>query len=187
MRSTIKKRNQTKTILSVLTVLAWIIFISMCIVAGSFIVNILFVMVNPEGFKYVWKEADLTALLQYNRTFFFVQILTITVVILLKAVLFYIILKMLSLKSLSISKPFHSGVRGIIFSSSIICLLIGMFSAFGTQYAKWLSKKGVLMPTTEEMYLAGADVWLFMCVILYIIVQVIKRGIELQSENELTI
>jgi hypothetical protein len=37
------------------------------------------------------------------------------------------------------------------------------------------------------LHLGGADVWLFMGVILYIIAQIFKRGIEIQAENELTV
>jgi hypothetical protein len=43
------------------------------------------------------------------------------------------------------------------------------------------------MPDTQFLRLGGADVWLFMAVVLFIIAQIFKRGIEIQSENELTI
>jgi hypothetical protein len=35
--------------------------------------------------------------------------------------------------------------------------------------------------------LSGADVWLFMGVTLYVIAQIFKKGIELQTESELTV
>jgi len=37
------------------------------------------------------------------------------------------------------------------------------------------------------MRLAGADVWLFMGIVLLIIAFIFKKGIEIQSENDLTI
>ena len=43
------------------------------------------------------------------------------------------------------------------------------------------------MPDTQLLHLGGADVWLFMAVILFIIAQIFKRGIEIQTENELTV
>ena len=43
------------------------------------------------------------------------------------------------------------------------------------------------MPGIQYLGLGGADVWLFMCVTLYVIAQIFKRGIEIQSENELTV
>lgn len=39
----------------------------------------------------------------------------------------------------------------------------------------------------RSLHLDGADVWLFMAVILFIIGQVVKRGVEMQNENDLTI
>ena len=50
-----------------------------------------------------------------------------------------------------------------------------------------LVKKGVNMPDIQYLHLGGADVWLFMGVILFVIAQIFKRGIEIQTENELTI
>jgi hypothetical protein len=43
------------------------------------------------------------------------------------------------------------------------------------------------MPDIENMRLGGADVWLFMGVTLFVIAQIFKRGIEIQTENDLTI
>lgn len=43
------------------------------------------------------------------------------------------------------------------------------------------------MPTLEQMNVGGADVWFFMTVILFVIGHIFKRGIEIQSENELTV
>jgi len=43
------------------------------------------------------------------------------------------------------------------------------------------------MPDTQHLRLGGADVWLFMGGILFFIAQIFKRGIEIQTENELTV
>ena len=47
--------------------------------------------------------------------------------------------------------------------------------------------QGMPMADLDALNLAGADVWLFMAVILFVIAQIVKRGIELQAENDLTI
>jgi hypothetical protein len=51
----------------------------------------------------------------------------------------------------------------------------------------WLTKQGVKSADLQSLHIAGADVWLFMAVILFVIVQIVKRGIEIQRENDLTI
>jgi hypothetical protein len=43
------------------------------------------------------------------------------------------------------------------------------------------------MPDTQRLRLGGSDVWIFMSVILFVIAQIFRRGIEIQSENELTV
>jgi len=43
------------------------------------------------------------------------------------------------------------------------------------------------MPDVQYLRLGGADVWLFMGVTLFVIAQIFKRGIEIQTENELTV
>jgi hypothetical protein len=55
------------------------------------------------------------------------------------------------------------------------------------KYARWLAQQGVKMPDIEHLRLGGADVWLFMGVTLFVIGHIFKRGIEIQSENELTV
>lgn len=62
-----------------------------------------------------------------------------------------------------------------------------MFTWAGATYTDWLVKQGVKMPDTQHLRLGGADVWLFMSITLYVIAQIYKRGIEIQSENELTV
>lgn len=64
---------------------------------------------------------------------------------------------------------------------------IGLFAYAGANYADWLMRQGVTMPDIESLKLGGADVWLFMGIILLVIAQIFKKGIEIQTENELTV
>ena len=85
------------------------------------------------------------------------------------------------------SQPFSKEVGRFMFKISYLCLFIGFISWWGVKYTEWLVKQSVHMPAIEHLRLGGADVWLFMGVVLYVIAQIFKRGIELQSENELTV
>ena len=70
---------------------------------------------------------------------------------------------------------------------SYLALGIAFFSGWGTEYSKGLVQQGVAMPGLDEMHFDGSDVWLFVWIILLIIAQIFKRGIEIQTENDLTI
>lgn len=178
----------TKQILQVLLVLSWIIFVGLCIEAGGLIFNTFYALtLNPAAAKSYWMKANFSGLLQYDRGYFFVQTFLMIIVAVLKAVMFYLIIKTLHDKRLNMARPFNKGLTRFISLTSYLALLIGFFSLWGSRYAGWLTRKGVSMPDVQQLRLAGEDVWLFMGVTLLVIAQIFKRGIEMQTENELTI
>ena len=85
------------------------------------------------------------------------------------------------------SQPFGSEMGRFIINLSYLAFGIGVFSWWGVKYSEWFVEQGVQMPDIHYLRLGGADVWLFMSVILFVIAQIFKRGIEIQSENELTV
>jgi small-conductance mechanosensitive channel len=178
----------TKQILQLLYILSWIIFVGVCIEAGGFICNAFFSLVStPVDAKKLWQPVDLSGLLKYDRGYFFVVTLIMSIVAVLRAWLFYLIIKILHDKKLNMAQPFNKEVGRFIFTISYVALLIGLFSWWGVKYSRWLAGKGVGMPDIQDMRLGGADVWLFMSVILFVIAQIFKRGIEIQTENDLTV
>jgi hypothetical protein len=173
--------------LNILLVLSWIIFTGLCVEAGGFIVNAVFAIANPAIVSRLWRQVDLSELFKYDQGHFFVLTLTMGIVAVMKALLFFLIIKTLHNKDLNMAQPFNKKVQRFVFSLSYLALLIGVFSWCGAEYAMRLATQGIGMPDTMHLRLGGADVWLFMAVILFIIAQIFKRGIEIQSENELTI
>lgn len=178
----------SKTMLKVLEILSWIIFVGLCIEAGGIIFNAFYTLaINPGGAKNYWMGADLSGLYQFDPVFFFVEIFFMSIAAVMKALLFYLIVKLLHENRLSLSHPFNEYVKRFIQNMAYLSMGIGLFSHFGGNYAKWFTKQGVIMPSIDSLKLGGADVWLFMGVTLLVIAQIFKRGIEIQSENELTI
>ena len=181
-------KTNTKLVLKILYLLSWIIFVGVCIEAGGFISNAFFSLIlNPDGVKHLWQEVDLSSLYSYNHGYFFTETMLMSIVAVLRACIFYLIIKILHTKKLSMAQPFNSEVGRFIFRISYLSLLIGLFSLWGIKYTEWLVKQGVKMPDIQYLRLDGADVWLFMSVSLFVIAQIFKRGIEIQSENELTV
>lgn len=173
--------------LNVLLIISWILFAGLGIEAGAFLVNAVFAIARPDLIPYLWKEVDLSELFKYDHGHFFVITLIIGITSVLKAWLFFLIIRILHNKDLNLAQPFNKTVRRFIFNLSGVTLLISFFSSYGIDYAAWLTKQGVKMPDTSDLSLGGADVWFFMAIVLFIIAQIFKRGIEIQSENELTI
>ncbi len=178
----------TEQILRILYVISWIIFIGVCIEAGGMIVNgVSTLALSSEDAKYFWREVDLSNLYKYDPGYFFVVITIMSIVALMRACLFYLIVKILHQKKLSMSQPFNAEMRRFISNVSYLALGMGLFSLWGVNYSEWLIKQGVNMPGIQYLRLGGADVWLFMGITLLVIAQIFKRGIEIQSENDLTV
>ena len=178
----------TKQVFGLLYIVSWIIFAGVCVEAGGFIFNAIFTLVlNPESAKHLWKEVDLTSLYQYDKGYYFVEMFVISLVAVMRACLFYLIIKILHDKKLSLSQPFNREMCRFIFRVSYLAFLIGSFSWGGVEYAEWFVSKGVKMPGIQYLRLAGADVWLFMSITLGVIAQIFKRGVEIQTESELTV
>lgn len=178
---------KTQTILNILLVISWILFVGICIEAGGFLVNAIFALTNPDVVPRLWQQVDLSALLKFDHGYYFVLTLIMAIVSAVKAWLFFLIIKILYNKNLDFSSPFSVAVQRFIFLLSYIALLIGFFSAMGVKYMELLVNKGVALPDTQHLKIGGADVWLFMAIILFVIAQIFKRGIEIQTENDLTI
>jgi ABC-type multidrug transport system fused ATPase/permease subunit len=179
----------TKQILKVLQILSWIIFIGLCIEAGGIAVTTTITLfINPAAVKNYWDWSGyLSGLYKTDHGHFIVIAVIMIIVAVLKAIMFYFIVKLFTEKTLNISQPFSSKLRRFILMLSYLALGIGLFSLYGSNYTAWLTGQGVPAADLQTLHIGGADVWLFMAVILFVIVQIVKRGIEIQTENDLTI
>jgi hypothetical protein len=179
----------TKQLLKVLQVLSWIIFIGLCVEAGGIIVNTFITLfINHSGVNNFWKGSDyLSRLYKFDQGYFITITLTMIIVAVLKAIMFYLIVKLFKEKKLNLSQPFSADLSRFILLLSYLAWGIGIFSLTGLRYAGWLASQGVGPADLQALQIAGADVWLFMAIILVVIVQIVKRGTEIQTENEFTI
>ncbi|MBS1577704.1 MAG: DUF2975 domain-containing protein [Bacteroidetes bacterium] len=178
----------TRQVLKILLIVSWIIFIGVCIEAGGSIFSAFYTLViNPVNAATFWELNDLSALYKFDPGHFFAETLLISIASVLKACMFYLIVKILQDKKLDMAQPFNKEMRLFIIRLSGMAFAIGLFTGWGVKYTDWLVKQGVRMPDTQHLRLGGADVWLFMAVTLFVIAQIFKRGIEIQTENELTV
>lgn len=176
---------KTKQILRVMHIISWIIFIGLCIKTGailfSFIVSL---AINPDGAKNLHLGLDLSSLYEYDRGHYISVVVYIIGLSALKAWLFYLVIKVFM--KINFVHPFSTAVSSLISRISRVALTIGLFTVAANGYCKWLMKKGVSFPDLED-HLSGAGEFLMLAGIIFIIAQVFKKGIEIQSENELTV
>jgi hypothetical protein len=178
-------KSQSKPILKVLYVLAWIIFIGLCIRTGAILYSaFVSLAINPEGAKNLYAGLNFSSLYNYDKVYYILIVTLISLVSALKAYVFYLVIKIF--QKINIVEPFSETIAKYISSIGYIALFIGILSIMGTNYCDWLSRKGVVFPDITHFIGAGIEHILFAGVIVFIS-QIFKRGIELQSENELTV
>lgn len=178
----------TKQILKVLHIFSWIIFIGLCIKAGGILANAIYAMVfSPVFVHNFWDGLNLSSLYDFDKGYFLSLTTQMSIVAVLQVILFYLIVKILYDNKLDMTQPFNNAMKKLISNISYLSLGIGMFSYWGAKNTKLLVEKGVTLPDIQSLGLGGADVWIFMGIILFVIAQIFKRGIEIQAENDLTI
>ncbi|MFZ1527978.1 MAG: DUF2975 domain-containing protein [Ferruginibacter sp.] len=180
--------KRTDYFLIALTVIAWIIFIGLCIEAGGYITNtVITLFLNPEGAKKFWMQIDLSKLYHFNKSHFVMLTSLMIIIAILKALMFYFIVKIFHDKKIDFLKPFNEALNRFIFNTAYLALGIGFFSSWAAKFSGQLSKQGVELPDVQQLKVGGADVWLFMGVTLLVIAFIFKKGVEIQNENDLTI
>lgn len=179
----------TSQILKLLQVLAWIIFIGLCIEAGAIATNtIITLFFNPAAAGYFWEgKTYFSNIYQLDHGYFMVVTVIMIIVAVLKSIMFYIIIKLFVNKHLNLQEPFSGALRQFILNISYLSIGIGLFANAGMKYTNWLIQQGAPKADLQALHFTGGDVWLFMAVILLVIAQIVKRGIEIQNENNLTI
>ncbi|MFD2563306.1 DUF2975 domain-containing protein [Aquimarina rubra] len=172
---------KTKEILSAMKILSWIIFIGLCIKLGVILFSsIMSLFVNKEAAENLYLGLDLSNLYDFSINHY-ISILSLLISITaLKAYLFYLVIKIFS--KINFDKPFTKVVTRLISSISYISLWTGLLAYFANGYGKWVLKKGA-----EFRIDWGSSEFLFMAGIVFVIALIFKRGVEIQSENELTV
>ena len=174
--------------MKLLYTLSWIIFVGVCVEAGGILFNSVdTLLVHPAGDENRWQGTVLSGLYQHDTGYFAVGTLIMSTVAVLKGVIFYLIVKVLHDKKLDLLQPFNTDMQRFISRISRLALVTGLFSFYGNSYVGWLVNQGADMPDAQHSGLGGGDVWLFMSAILFVVGHIFKRGIEIQTENELTI
>nr|WP_315149506.1 DUF2975 domain-containing protein [uncultured Flavobacterium sp.] len=168
----------------VLHIVAWIIFFGLSIEAGGLIVNFAFSVFKPEMVQNLYQKMDLSELYNRSQWVFYGMYSFVLFVSILKCILFYIVI-MLLLK-LDLEKPFNAFVSTQITRMSQLTLSIGLISYVASEIGKSLQQQGYNIQPLNQFWV-DSQAFILMAAVVYVIALIFKKGVELQSENELTI
>ena len=168
----------------VLNIVAWIIFVGLSIEAGGLIVNFIFSVFKPEMVPNLYQKMDLSELYNRSQWAFYGMYSFVLVISILKSILFYVVI-MLLLK-LDLEKPFNTFVSTQISQMSYFTFSIGLLSYIARETAKNLQQHGYEIDQLNQFWI-DSQAFILMAAVVYVIAVIFKKGIEIQSENELTI
>ena len=176
--------NRNNLVFKGLYIVAWVIFVGLCIEAGGLIVNFIFSIYKPEFVQNLYQKLDLSELYNSSKWVFFGIYSFILFISILKAHLFYVVIRLLS--KLNLSKPFNSFVSEQITQISYYTFSIGILSYIARQTAKSLQHHGFAIDNLNEFW-ADSQAFILMAAVIYVIATIFKKGVEIQNENDLTV
>ena len=167
-----------------LRIVAWIIFIGLCIESGALLVNFIFSFYKPELVHNLYQKLDLSEMYNRSKRVFYSMYSFILVISILKAYLFYVIIKLVS--EINLEKPFSSFVSEQITQISYYTFSIGLLSYIARETSRNLEHRGYAIDTLNQFW-ADSQAFILMAAVIYVIAIIFAKGLEIQNENELTV
>ncbi len=172
-------KSNTEKLLKFIHILAWIVLIGLLIKVGTLITTY-FISIGKEDLsKNLFGALDLSD--YYSHSFYQYSLIVgyKVIVFAIEAYIAYLITKLLS--TLNLEKPFNSQVYKLMQQISYSIFYLWIVAMVHNTHVQFLGKR-----YDFPMELFSSD-FIFLAGIIFIFAQIVKRGIELQSENELTI
>ena len=167
-----------------LKIVAWIIFVGLCIESGALIVNFVFALYNPEFVGNLYQKLDLSEMHKRSAWAFYGMYSFVLFISILKAYLFYILITLVT--KIDLSKPFNSFVSKQISKISYYTFSIGLLSYIARESARNLQHRGYKINTLNEFW-ADSQAFILMAAVVYVIAIIFSKGVEYQEELEETV
>ena len=171
-------------ILKTLNVVAWVIFIGLCVEAGALLFNFTFTLFKPIATLNIYKGLNLSELYTHHFAHYVGLMSFVLSLAILKAYLFYFVVEIFT--KLNLGNPFNTEIAKLIEKIGFEAFVISIISIVAHQYTKGLMQDGLKVDGVES-YWNDSSAFMMMAAILFIISQIFKKGIELQNENDLTV
>lgn len=162
----------------------WFIFAGFCVQTGALLFNYIYSLFRPIATENLHLGLNLSELYKKSISIYTLLFTIIIGLSVMKALVFYTVIRIF--KKLNLVKPFSNDVHQFILKITYYAFSIGVISLISQKIAEKLIDQGYDIGIIERYwndYLA----YLMMAAILFVIALIFKKGIELQSENELTV
>ena len=170
------------TVLKIMNGVFWIVFFGLCIKTGAIIISFcVSLFVNEQGAGDLYLGLNLSELFAFSQYHYVGTVSLLIALYALKAYIAYLVVRIFM--KFNLYSPFSIEVTSLIKRISYCALNAAVLSLIAGGYTKWLmNHHGVSVPIDWP----GEEI-LFYAGILYIVSLVFKKGMELQTENDLTV
>jgi hypothetical protein len=170
---------KTEKILKIMHILSWIVFIGLCIKTGALLISYLISIGNPEAAKNLYAGIDLSEYYSHSFKQYSFIISYKVVLFATEAYIAFLVIKLL--KVLNLEKPFNNKIQELMQSISYSIFNLWILAMIHNTHVQFIGKRYHF-----SMDLFSSD-FLFLAGVIFIFAQIVKRGIEIQPENDLTI
>src|SRR5579863_4160128 len=172
-------KSKTKSLLALMHVLAWIVFIGLLVIAGSIITSYMVSISHPQASKDLYKGLDLSSYRQYSFLQYSFIVWYKVILYIAQAYIAFLMTKLLS--AINITRPFNAELISLMQKIVYGIVCVWLVAVVHNIHIAVLEKTAGIVAN----YVSGDSI--FLAAIAYILAQMFKRGAEIQSENELTV
>ena len=172
-------KSKTEKLLKAMNVIAWIVFIGLLIKVGTIAVTYGLSINNPKSSENLFGGINLLDYREYSFTQYTLIVFYKMALFIMEAIVAYLVIKLLS--GLNLKTPFSETSQKTLQKISYSVFYLWIIAIIHNTHVQFLGKKH-----NFSMDLFSSD-FIFLAAILFVFAQIMKRGIEIQSENDLTI
>ena len=173
-------KTRTEQILAVLSILSWVVFIGLMIKAGAILTSYIVSIGNPQAAKNLYMNLNLYNLREVSFWKFTNTVSLMIALELLKAYTAFLVIKVLS--KIKLANPFTEDVSTLLEKISHYIFATWVIVMLYNAHIKWLSKS---ITALRENFISGE--FILLAGVIFVFSQIFKKGVEIQSENELTV
>jgi hypothetical protein len=174
-----KTKTRTEQILKIMRILAWVALFGLIVEAGATLISYGVSWVRPEAARNLYGGLNLYDLRQFSFMHYTVSVFFVVLLSCMKAFVAFLVIKTLS--KVNLMSPFKIEVARILERISYVLIGVWIIAMVSNAHTRWLLK------TIGEVQERVGGGFILVAGLVFIMSQVFKRGVEIQSENDLTI
>ena len=178
-----KPKMKTETVLTALKIIALFAFIVFCIFCIAYIILYVQSLFIAQPFDNVFLGKELLELKEQNILKYTITVACLIIISALKANVWYRAIQII--QKIKIENPFTIRMAGRLEKISYNLLYIWILGYLGSTFSYWMTNQNETANILREQL--STKGFLFIAGLLFIVSQIFRRGVELQSENDLTV